>query len=567
MKLRQLIENNWKNLWRYGGLLALIVLGLGIPSTASAQNVSGYPAFNIDSWVTNPEALQYDSEFVLTLTFTNVGTFGANEVLVEIGDSNVFTGLGTSPRFNEMGIGAQVSTSIRVGIADDIESGYYDIPVDFTYHHSALGGTRQTDPRTIGVYVTGEPDEVSVSPNLIIEGSQISPGTDGEMLVDLTLHNVGTGTAYDVIVNMDTSEVFSPAAGHSSAFVIEQSIGVDAVETLTIPMVIVSDPGGQVNQSFTLEYYDYDGASYSDTQNVPILLSGSTTQSPYLLVQGYEVSPLPIIPGADIRLTLDIHNLGQGPAKDVFIRLGEDISSLEPLAPVGSSNVLYIEEVPAQSQVQIGFDLKVDGSASAGLVPIDVLLTYDNLYSLETSETYSISLQVESTPQFYIYLFEDVPEPIQVGDSFEVPVQIVNIGQNTVNINTVVIKSDILQISDGQIYMGALDSGTSGSVLAQADASQPGTATVVVEINYLDDYQQPQVYTHLFTFEIKDGGQPTNPNSGEAGVDGPAFGEMGGGGPMSGPGATEEMTLGQRIWQGILGFFGLAARQMGGGRL
>lgn len=568
MNVTKHAEINWRRLRRYGLLalgLAALLMSLSGPAPAAAQ---GYPAFNIDSWTTDVESLEYDSEFTLTLTFTNVGTYGANEVLVEIGESQYFTGLGTSPRFNEMGIGWQVTTSIRIGISDDIESGYYNIPIDFTYHHSALGGSRLTDTRTIGVYVTGAPDEVSVSPNLLIESAQVTPGEDGVLLVDLDLHNIGTTTAIDIIVNLDTSEVFSPAAGHSSAFVVDQTIGVDDMATVTIPLVIVTDPGGQVNQSFTIEYSDYNGANYSDTQSVPILLSGANAQSPYLLVQGYDVSPLPVTPGARIRLTLDIQNLGQGPARDVFVRLGEDVAALDPLAPVGSSNVLYIEEIPAKSQVQIGFDLLVDGSASSGLVPVDVVLRYDSIYGIETSETFSISLQVESAPQFYIYLFQDMPETIQVGDTFEVPVQIVNIGQDTININTVEIKSDILQITDGVIYMGALDSGTSGSILAQAEALQGGTATAVVEINYLDDFQQPQVYTYRFEFEVQDTAQQNNFGGGASGDTQFPSGEAGSGPAFDSSGqgfAQQTMTLAQRILKGLLGFFGLATQTIGGG--
>ncbi len=553
-------------------LLMLFVL------TPVAVQAQGYPAFNIDSWTIDKESLQYGDEFVLTLTFTNVGTFGANEVLVEIGESSVFTGLGTSPRFYEMGIGAQVTASIRVGIEDDIEGGYYNLPVEFTYHHSALGGSRMSDVRTIGVYIAGEPDEVSVSPKLIIEGTEVIPGESGILLVNMTLHNIGTTTATDILINIDSSviedgnQVFSPAPGTSSVLAVEENIGVDEEIVATVELVVVSEPEGQVTQSFTLEYSDYNGGSYEDTLTVPILVGSSA--APYLIIQNYQVSPEPLSPGSQLRLTLDVNNLGSGPAKEVSIRLGEDIEALDPLAPIGSSNVLYVEEIPAQSQTEIGFDLIVDGDAESGLVPIDVILRYDSAYGIETEETFTISLQIESKPSFYISLFQDVPEPLTVGSLFELPIQIVNIGDNSINVNTVEVKSDILKITDGSIYMGRLDSGTSGSILAQAEAVQPGTATVVIEINYLDDFQQPQIYTHLLTFEIQDNGQGmpglNGEAEGEAGVVGPGQENLPPGvmmdGMQGGPagGGAGQMTVGQRIWQGILGFFGLATRPTGG---
>ena len=95
-------------------LMMLVVFFAQVSSPAYAQ---GYPAFNIDSWSTDKETLYAGDEFVLTITFSNVGTYGANEVLVEIEENANFIGVGTSPRYQHMGIGAQVTTSFQIGIS------------------------------------------------------------------------------------------------------------------------------------------------------------------------------------------------------------------------------------------------------------------------------------------------------------------------------------------------------------------------------------------------------------------------------------------------------------------
>ena len=107
-------------------------------------------------------------------------------------DAN-FVGLGTSPRYQHMGIGAQVTTTLQVGISETIETGYYSLPIQFSYHHSALGGQTQTATRTIGVNVTGlSPfwdQQDTGAPQLVIEGSQVglSSAGDGVLLVTLDL--------------------------------------------------------------------------------------------------------------------------------------------------------------------------------------------------------------------------------------------------------------------------------------------------------------------------------------------------------------------------------------------
>ena len=545
------------------GLTMLIVL----PTPAIAM---GAPAFHIDSWSTDPADLTRGDEFTLTITFTNVGTYGANEVLVEIADDAYFTGLGTNPRFVEMGIGAQVTATLRVGISDTIETGFYSLPVQFSYHHAALGGAIQTEIKTIGVTVTGlspfRNEQDTGAPQLVIEDSTVNlaEGGEGALLVTLNLHNTGNRAATNIVVNLDSSEIFSPADGASTAFAVEGDIDVDGRATVTIPLILIASPDGFVSQSFTIAYRSYSGGAYSDAQSVPILLDGVTAQTPHLLVQQYRTDPPSISPGAQVRLTLDVANLGDGPARDVFIRLGESVESLDPLAPVGSSNVLYIEEIPPQSTVAIGYDLAASGDAESGLVPIDVQLTYDSLYGIEYSEAFSISLQVYALPAFSIGLFQAVPETITVGDTFDLPIQVINIGQNSVNVNTIEVTSDILQISNGTLYIGQLDGGTSGSLIAQAEALQPGMATVVVTVNYLDDFQQPQSLTERLTFEVQAGAAgigvgPAAPGGGE---------EVAGAAPSGfagAPGGGEELTVWQRVLRGLLGFFGLGTRSPGMG--
>jgi hypothetical protein len=553
-----------------GTLVALIAVLATFTSQPDQALAVGYPAFNIDSWTTNPVNLERGGTFVLTMTFSNVGTYGADEVQVEVADDANFVGLGTSPRFQHMGIGAQVTTTLQVGISETIETGYYGIPIQFSYHHSALGGQTQTATRTIGVNVTGlSPfwdQQDTGAPQLVIEGSQVglSDTGDGVLLVTLDLRNIGNRTATNVVVNLDSSDVFSPAEGVSSAFGLDKDIDVDQHAEITVPLVLITSPEGNISQSFTLEYASYSGGSYSDTQSVPILLGHLTAQTPHLLIEGYTVEPQPITPGAQVRLTINMANLGAGAAQQVFVRFGDSADSLDPFAPVGSSNVLFLEQLPAESRVELGLDLLVDGSAESGLVPIDVSLTYDSVYGIEETETFTISLQVEATPHLEIDFYQDIAQPVTVGDTFDLPIEVINIGENSVNVSTIEAESDLLQITDGSLYLGQLDGGTSGTFSPSAEAMQAGTATVVVTVNYLDDFQQPQSIIQRLSVEVQEGaslqgetGTGENSGTGTAPSGGAQSGFSGGAGT-----GGRTMTVGQRAMNGVLGFFGLATRSV-----
>jgi hypothetical protein len=93
---------------------------------------------------------------------------------------------------------------------------------------------------------------------------------------------------------------------------------------------------------------------------------------------------------------------------------------------------------------------------------------------------------------------------------------------------------------------------------------QAGTATVVISVNYLDDFQQPQVITQRLSVEIEEGGAIQGENGTVEGGDGSGFAAPNGaqsGFPLEGRARGGAMTVGQRAMNGVLGFFGLATRQ------
>jgi hypothetical protein len=94
----------------------------------------------------------------------------------------------------------------------------------------------------------------------------------------------------------------------------------------------------------------------------------------------------------------------------------------------------------------------------------------------------------------------------------ELPVEVTNIGRTLVNVSTLEVSSAQLEISEGSLYLGPLDGGTSGSLEATAVAQQGGTAEVLVTIRYLDDFDQPQVVTKTLMVDVE---EPVASASGE----------------------------------------------------
>lgn len=390
----------------------------------------------------------------------------------------------------------------------------------------------------------------------------LSPGQNIDF--EMTLQNLGQVGATNVSATFITGDLIPRVTGGTQVI---PDLGAGESYRFFQPLRVDSSLWDyeailQVKVSYTDQY----GANYTETFDLsfPVSLPASTptptptlSVRPDIVIESYRTEPDELTAGSTLLLTLDLANVSPLGARQVMLRLNLDGN--DTLAALTSSNQRYIDAMAAGERTQVTYNLAVSGDASAGLVPLTFELSYIDDNNIEYSETESLSLRIDSQPLFYIYLFNDVPETINVGDTFELPIQIINIGQNSVNVNTIVVTSDGLDIADGTMFLGQLDDGTSGSLIAQATARQAGTATVQIDVNYIDEFQQPQVYTESMTFEVQDSSAAAPGQF----VTGDATSQN----VPQGFGLAEQqtMTVGERIKQAILGFFGLATRQNAAG--
>ena len=368
-----------------GGVTALTQvenIGVYVEGLTPAGQDVGQPAFDIVDWSLQPETLQRGQEFTLTLTFQNIGTWDGNSVIVDIGQGQSFVGLQASDAIPTIQINAQQSVTLRGAVSNTITTGYYDLPVQFSYHHAAVGGDRLSAIETLGVYVEGIAPSTGPDtgrPQIVIEESVAQPADEaGQINLILTLHNTGNRWARAIVVNLGQSDIFSPAEG-SSATSLDGDIKVDESRQVTLPLVLLRSPEGRFTQDFTVEYASYSGGSYQTTERVPISLSGEVAQAPRLLIESYRADPTPITPGDTFDLVLTLANVGAGPAEQIFVRLNE----LGPLAPVDSSNVRFVEELVADQRLDLAYELTADGSAGDSQVAIEVEMAYEDAFGVE----------------------------------------------------------------------------------------------------------------------------------------------------------------------------------------
>ena len=110
-----------------------------------------------------------------------------------------------------------------------------------------------------------------------------------------------------------------------------------------------------------------------------------------------------------------------------------------------------------------------------------------------------------------------------MGVTFDIAVELINIGRQRLDVSTVEIVSDDLDLTKNSLYVGPLDSSIPGGLTATATPRTAGTATFTVVIHYRDELNQPQTIEQAYTVEVQAAGlaptgaeaqQSAAPNSG-----------------------------------------------------
>lgn len=472
--------------------------------------VPGRPILTIRNYNTSPSQAVAGQEFVVTIEIYNNGSRAGENTLVTF-PGGTFLPVGeTGHLLGQLHINHTAVITQRMRVPAGLASGTYNLQVNLSAND--WEGNHYEYPQTVAVEVVGVG---SGRPQLVVEAAHTNPPilSPGDAFsLTLRLSNRGSRTATRVLVGVASTELAVPAEGSNVAAV--DWIGVGQQVTVTIPLVLGEvQQAGRRGLALSLQYGDYSGGAYADQQSVGLDVSTALSDRPQLLIADVHTDPPMVAPGDTFTLTLTVENVGGGEALRLTLTLGgEGGEGLKPFAPLDSGNVLFLPRLPAGERTEVARRLVVDGGANPGAYSFPVALAYDDSRGTRRTDVQLISLLVRRQPRFQIGFYQPV-EGAVVGIPFELPVEVINLGRSLVNVSTVEITSEQLEISGGSMYFGPLDGGTSGSLEATAVAHQGGTAEVVVTVHYLDDFDQPQVVTQTLTVEVE---EPQEPQPGAA---------------------------------------------------
>ena len=513
---------------------------------------AGRPILTVRNYTVEPLQVRPGQEFTVSVEVYNNGS-RAGENTMAVFPGGTFIPLGDKGHlFWQVHINATFIATQRFRVPKEISNGVHQVEVQLSAND--WEGNHFDYPATIPVEVIGASTGVAPTgkPKILIEGVDtipdvIAPGTP--FTLTLRLANRGSRTAVNVMTEADANAAIPATGGNVAATDI---IRIDDVVTVSLPLLLKPvEEGGRQGLTIAVEYGDYSGGSYSDQLTAGIDVDISLANRPQLLIEGYRTAPAAISPGDSFTLTLELSNVGGGAAQRLTLALGgEEGEQLGAFVPVGGSNVSFIPQLAAGDTAVVTLQMMVAGNAETKAHNLPVALAYDTDGGTREKDTQRISLMVRRRPQFKVSFYRPVEGSAMVGQPFPLPIEVVNAGTARFNIPTLEATGEGLEfMGEASTFVGNLDPGGSWTLDAMAVSMAPGPVDIVVNIHYVDDLNQTQLFSQTLTVDVMDMPQPE-------GFDGP----IGPDGPLdpTGPVETPE-TLSQKIWRFIKGFLGLGS--------
>jgi hypothetical protein len=364
-----------------------------------------------------------------------------------------------------------------------------------------------------------------MQPQVVIESArtepaELSPGEPFDLVLEVA--NRGEYAAADVRVAVNAPELAAPRRGSNLAVL--DLLAAGQVETVALPLALSeSAPAGYNSLAVQLQCLDYYGREYTSSQSVGLEVAGGGSEQPVVLLDSYRTEPETLAAGDEFLLVLELSNVGQAGASELLVTLGGEAEAAAlPFALVGSGNVKFVPRLAPGEQLSLEQRFVLEGSAEPGLYSLPVSLVYRGPGGEQQEETQSVNLMATRRPQLRIGFYRPVEAGL-VDQPMELPVELVNIGRDLVNVSTIELAGAGVEIQEGSAFVGALDAGTSGSLDAQVIPKQAGSLPLVLTVNYLDDFNHPQVITETLQIEVA---APPTPAPQAAGARGPG-GEAG----------------------------------------
>ena len=356
----------------------------------------------------------------------------------------------------------------------------------------------------------------------------VTPGSD--FTLKLRVKNNGGSQAYNIVATFESTE-FLPleSGGVRTVSFLGSGDATDISQPLRASATLWGMVSGVVVVNMT--YTDSQGTPYTEKFTITINLrqanysAAAATATPttrpraQLVVGGYEVDVDPLQPGSIFNLKVNVRNLGSVDAQSVTMVLGGGVSSsdgsgtptsglsggspeLTTFAPIGSSNLIYLDKVMAGEPKDAEAQLIVNVSAIPGAYPFKISFVYSDANGNRVVDDQVITLLVYSLPKVEIGFYLD-PGILIAGQPTNLPIQITNLGKTTAILGNLRVTSDGADITNNVALVGPLEQGGYFTLDAMAMPYMEGPLDITISVSYTDDFNQPRMVEQILNVQVE----------------------------------------------------------------
>ncbi|MEW5829767.1 MAG: hypothetical protein AB1846_12815 [Chloroflexota bacterium] len=413
-------------------------------------------------------------------------------------------------------------------------------------------------------------------PLLVVTGYKGTVGTvhfGEEMSIVVTIKNAGQKTARNVQATFGIGDLIPRTTG---GLVAVGDVAAGNKATFDQPMTVAYGLWGKsmVSTDMTLTYSDESGAAFSEKFTLVLSLEpppyytetptpSALEQRPQLVISSYKTGQELLQPGSQFTLSLGFTNVGLSDARQIVMILGGGSATggsagegtpspsggisggsgeFTNFAPIGSSNVQSLGDLPAGSTSNVNASLVVNVSTNPGAYPLKISFAYLDENGATFNDDQVITLLVYSLPNVDVSFYRP-PDPLLAGQPGSLPLQIVNIGRKSAILGNMRVEAEGASLENAQTLVGILEPGGFFTLDPTVFPEAPGTLELTVTVDYTDDFNQPRSITKHLSVDVMDVPvEPFPPEGGEIPVDGVP---------------SEPETFWQKLWRFVLGLLGL----------
>lgn len=349
---------------------------------------------------------------------------------------------------------------------------------------------------------------------------------------DLTLyvHNNGKEFANNIVISFEGGEILPlETGGVISHYEIDPKETVAFTHKFMIGTSLTWSGYGIIKA--TINYTDPYGAAYVDVFTLtidiayPNYTAPTATPTPgpqmnaQLIINNYQVDVDPLQPGSVFKLNLDVVNLGKVDAKAVSVVYGGGVTpgdgsgtptaggmpgsagDLAHFAPLGSSNIVFLGDVNQETTISTSQDFIVNVNTEPGAYTLKISFVYTDAKNNRIVDDQVITLLVYTPPQLEVNFYRD-PGMLTAGMENMLPLQVINLGRKTAVLGNMRVSGENADLFNNVSLVGALEPGGYYSLDTSYIPYAEGTQVIQVEINYTDDFNQPQTYIQELSVEV-----------------------------------------------------------------